>query len=348
MIVGADVSSLTQVRTAGAVFRDSVGVADALVLMQRAGLGMLRLRLWHTPDGPWCGLDSTIVAAKRARDAGLPWMLDLHYSDTWADPGKQTKPAAWRALHGPALQDSVYAYTRAVLRACVASGVTPRAVQLGNEIAPGMLWDDGRVGWPGSRWDTPEQWAMLTSLLRAAARAVADEVPGRERPEVILHVANGGDARTARWFFDSVIAAHVPFDAIGVSYYPWWHGSLEGLRTNLEALASRYGKRIWIVETSYPWTLEGGDAVGNFVTGADAQKLLPGYPATPEGQMAFLMAVRDVIQGLPNGLGAGVLVWEPAMVPVPGGPDNPSENLTLFDFAGRALPGLGFARARRP
>ncbi len=197
-VLGADVSSLAQVQAAGATFRDSAGtVGDPLVILERAGFSMVRLRLWHTPAEPWCGLDATIAAAQRARDAGLSWMLDLHYSDSWADPGKQTKPAAWRALHGQALQDSLYAYTRAVLRACVAAGVTPRAVQLGNEIAPGLLWDDGRVGWPGSVWDTPAQWATLTSLLRAGARAVADEIPGEARPEVIVHIAPGGDARTS-------------------------------------------------------------------------------------------------------------------------------------------------------
>ncbi len=134
--------------------------------------------------------------------------------------------------------------------------------------------------------------------------------------------------------------AHVPFDAIGVSYYPWWHGGLEGLRTNLDGLATRYHKRIWILETSYPWTLEGADAVPDFVTEATTPKLLPEYPATPAGQAAFMRRVEEVVRSIPQGRGAGVMVWEPAMVPVTGGPSSPVENLTLFDFQGRALPAL--------
>ncbi len=342
--VGADLSSLAEMRAAGGVFRDGGVAGDPLAIVHGAGFGMVRLRLWHTPATPWNGLDSTLAAAVRARDAGMTWMLDLHYSDTWADPGQQAKPAAWAALPFAALEDSVYAYTRAVLHACVARGVAPRAVQLGNEIQGGLLWDDGRVGWPGSAWDTPAQWAKCTALLDAASRAVHDELPAGQRPEILLHLATPGDATTSRWFLDHVAAAGVEFDAIGMSYYPWWHGGLPAVAQNLHDLATRYGKRVWIVETSYPWTLASADTVGNFVT--SESQALPGYPATPNGQSEFLRDLVALERSLPNDRGAGVLVWEPAMIPVAGGPPNPVENLALFDFAGESLPALRFAAPR--
>jgi arabinogalactan endo-1,4-beta-galactosidase len=343
-ILGADLSSLAQVRAAGAVFRDSGAVVEPLALLRSAGFGLVRLRLWHSPAEPWNGLDSTLAAAARARDAGLPWMLDLHYSDTWADPGKQFKPAAWAALPFPALVDSVHAYTRAVLRACAAAGVPPTAVQLGNEVDAGLLWDDGRVGWPGSAWDTPAQWSRCTALLAAAARAVREELPGRRRPAILLHLATGGDNAKSRWFLDHAIAAGVAFDDIALSYYPWWHGGLPALAANLRDLASRYRCRVWIAETSYPWTLAGADSVGNFVT--SASQLLPEYPASPEGQRAFLRELMAIERRLPAGRGAGVLWWEPALVPPPAGRASPCENLALFDFDGTAMPALRAALPR--
>ena len=343
-VVGADLSSLAQERAAGAVYRDSGAVVDPLRLALDAGWGMVRLRLWNAPAEPWNGLDSTLAAAHRVRAAGLAWMLDLHYSDTWADPGHQPMPAAWRSLAFPALRDSVYAFTRAVMHACVIEGVPPAAVQVGNEIEGGLLWDAGRVGWPGSAWDTSVQWSRLTALLAAASRGVHDAFPPGRAPEVLVHLSTSGNAAHTRWFLDHLSAARVPFDAVGFSYYPWWHGSLAGAEANLRDVASRYGKRVWIVETSYPWTLASADRVGNFVT-SEAQ-LLPGYPASPEGQLAFLEDVVALERRLPGGLGAGVLVWEPELLAVPGGPSDPSENLTLFDFSGRALPGLRFGAPR--
>jgi arabinogalactan endo-1,4-beta-galactosidase len=343
-VVGADLSSLAQVRAAGGVFRDGGAPQEPYELFRTAGCGMVRLRLWHSPATPWNGLDSTLAAAAHARDAGLPWMLDLHYSDTWADPGQQAKPAAWAALSASALQDSVYAYTRAVLHDCVAAGVTPAAVQLGNEINAGLFWDTGRVGWSGGAWDTPAQWSQCVALLSAASRAVSDEFPGAGRPEVLLHLATAGDSAGTRWFLDHVTAGGVPFDAVAFSYYPWWHGGLPAAAQNLHAVANRYGKRVWIVETSYPWTLAGADTTGNFVT--STSQLLAGYLATPSGQLQFLQDLVALERGLPGGLGAGVLVWGPEMLPVAGGPTDPCENLTLFDFAGNALPGLRFGAPR--
>ena len=205
-------------------------------------------------------------------------------------------------------------------------------VQVGNEITPGMLWDDGRVDGP---FDTPEQWAKLARLLEAGASAVRSEAPSAQ---VMLHIDRGGDNAGARRFFDQMARLGVDYDWIGLSYYPWWHGPLEALKENLDDLALRYGKPILLAETAYPWTLRSTDRVPNIV--GSPEQLHPGYPATVEGQGAFLREVTRIVRRTPGGLGRGVVYWEPVYVSTPKTDGSPWENLTLFDEEGRALPSL--------
>jgi arabinogalactan endo-1,4-beta-galactosidase len=338
--IGADLSFVPRLVASGAEYRVDGEPLQPLAIFRDHGFGLVRLRLWHTPDLHWHGLDSTITFAHDVHDAGMEFMLDPHYSDTWADPGTQTKPAAWADLDFPALVDSIYAYTNAVIRRFEEEGALPEYMQIGNEVSGGFLWDEGRVGWPGSPWDTPEQWSQFTDLLAAVVAGVRDSLPPELQPKIVLHIADGGDNAHSRWFYDNVLANGIDFDVIGLSFYPWWHGTLTELRTNLHDLAERYGKELMVVESAYPWTLEGYDTTGNFVSTQD--QLHPGYPATPEGQLDFLRDALATVEGVPGGLGTGFLYWEPAFVPVEGGPPNPCENLTLFDFDGDALPGLGF------
>ena len=330
LVIGADLSFLPQEEAHGAVFRDSAGVADAIQILERHGLDYARLRLWHSPSDGHSGLAEVLGMALRLRQRGLGLLLDLHYSDTWADPGKQSIPAAWAGLGPAALEDSVYRYTRDVVAALAAQGTPPDIVQLGNEITGGMLWDRGRVG--GS-FDTPEQWQQLGALLKAAARGARESAPG---VRVMLHVDCGGDAATSQWFFDHVVAEGVSFDVIGLSYYPWWHGTLESLAQNLAALANRYDRDLFVVETSYPWTLDDLDGEGNIV-GLPGQ-LLAGFAATPIGQAAFLRRLVETVSATPRGHGRGVFTWAPDWVSAPG-LGSAGENLALFDGSGRLLPG---------
>lgn len=339
-VVGADLSFVPQLESLGATYGRDGLPAPLLALVAEAGVGLVRLRLWHTPAEPWHGLDATVAFAHRLQEAGFELMLDLHYSDTWADPGHQTTPAVWQAAPAAALADSVAAYTTRVVGRFVDEGLTPRYVQLGNEIDAGLLWDTGRVGWPGSTWDTPAQWAALTALLQAASGAARAALPPGAPTELIVHLAPGGDNARCRWFLDQLTSAGLDYDVIGLSYYPWWHGTLWQLKANLRDLGPRYGKALMVVETAYPWTLAAADATGNFVTGEG--ELQGGYPATLSGQRDFLRDVRRVVE---TSGGRGVICWEPAFIPVEGGPGNPCENLTLFDFGGDALPGLEFGTA---
>lgn len=340
-LVGADLSFLPQMEQLGVEYRIDGQPTDPLTIFWNENYRLVRLRLWHSPTEPWHGTDSTLAFARRVVAAGYDLMLDFHCSDTWADPGQQTKPAAWEGLAFAALVDSVYAYTHEVISRFRAADVLPRYVQVGNEIGGGFLWDEGRVGWPGSPWDTVPQWSRFMQLLAAGINGVRDASPVGQEPEIVLHVANGGDNVTSRWFFDNVLAAAVAFDVIGVSFYPWWHGWLTDLTANLHDLAARYGKAVQVVEASYPWTLDGHDDVGNFVT--TEEQLHPGYAASPGWQLHYLRDLLAIVRSANGGLGGALLYWEPAFLSVDGGPGNPHENLTLFDFDGDALPGLGFA-----
>lgn len=325
---GADVSSLPQVEAGGGSFAGG----DALAMLKAAGFDAVRLRVWHSPPDGACGPAATLAMARRARALGLRVLLDLHYSDTWADPAHQSPPAAWRGLAAPVLADSVRAWTRDLLAACTAAGAAPEWVQLGNEIDAGLLWDAGRL-----RGDDAARDA-LAALLRAAALGAREGAPGVKR---IVHFSRGGDPAACRAFFGALVSRKVPFEVAGLSYYPWWHGSPERLRDALDATAARTGREVMLVETAYPWTLRWFDATPNIV-GEPSQA--SAGPATPAGQAAFARAVRAAVRGVPNGRGTGVWWWEPAWIAAPRA-GSPWENCALFDSAGAPLPALrAFAR----
>jgi arabinogalactan endo-1,4-beta-galactosidase len=334
--VGADLSWLPMDEDAGAVYRLSGEPRDAVDLMVENGLTVVRLRLWHSPAEPWNGLASTLEFAERAASGGCEIMLDLHYSDTWADPAHQSKPGAWESVSFEALVDSVYAYTNAVVRRFRDSGVPLAYVQIGNEISNGLLWDDGRVG---GDWDTPEQWAHLCGLLGAGAAAARDSLPEDARPQIVIHVDNGADNGLCRWFYDNLAATGLDYDVIGLSFYPWWHGTMGELSANMTDISSRYGKPVMVVEAAYPWTLGWCDDTHNPV--GMPEHLHDGYPATPEGQAAYLVDLLSLVESVPGG--AGLIYWEPAHICIEGGPGSSWENLALFDFNGEALPSLAFA-----
>ena len=330
-IRGVDVSGLPAREAAGAVYRDGDRVGDALTLLRGHGADAVRLRLWHTPAGTTGSLQATLALARRAAALGMTILLDLHYSDTWADPGHQRPPAAWSGLDLPALCDSVASWTGGVLDALSAQGTPPAVVQIGNEIDAGLLWDTGRVG---GEFDTPRQWDALARLLATAAAAVRGRPPRGDRPAVMLHLAGSGDADWCARFLDRLAARGVSWDLVGLSYYPWWHGGLDDLARTLRLLARR-GQPVVVVETAYPWTLAWYDDRHNVVGRAD--QLLPGFPASPRGQRDYLARLWRLVRSLPGGLGRGVVWWSPEAVSLPGCPSS-WENLTLFDHAGHLLP----------
>jgi arabinogalactan endo-1,4-beta-galactosidase len=333
-IRGVDISSAPQIENLGGKYKVNGVGKDVLDIFKDNGVNYIRLRLWHTPVGGYCGLDSTLKFAKRIKEKGFKLLLDFHYSDWWADPGKQNKPAVWQNLPFESLKDSVYSYSRNVITTLKNQNSLPDMVQIGNEITGGMLWPDGKLyGVP----DQAAQWVKFTELIKEGINGVKDAA-APELIKIMIHIDRGGDNNGAVYFYDHLIAQNVEFDILGLSYYPWWHGTLSQLTYNLNDLAQRYKKEIIIAETAYPWTLQyQNDGVGNIV--GSNTTLLQGYPASVKGQKDYLFYLYKLLRDTQGGKGIGFFYWEPAYISVP--PiGSPWENVATFNFDGEALESL--------
>jgi beta-galactosidase len=245
LMLGADISFLPQLEARGIRFSDKGVQKDAIQILKDHGFNYIRLRIFndpardsgYSPGKGFCDLEHTKQMAKRIKAAGMKFLLDFHYSDTWADPGKQHKPAAWRDKDFSGLRQAVYEYTRSVIEALQAQGTEPDMVQVGNEINHGMIWPDGNIRHPDS----------LAQLVYEGIRAVKEVAPSLP---VMLHIALGGQNDESHFFLDNMLARGVTFDVIGLSYYPKWHGTLADLKYNVNDLAVQYKKDIIIVEYS--------------------------------------------------------------------------------------------------
>ena len=338
-IRGADISTLKKVEDNGGSFYDKGKRKDPLVILRRHGVNYVRLKIWKDPvnvDG-YNDLSQTVEMAKRAKKKGLKLLLDFHYSNFWADPGRQDKPTAWVGLSPAALEQAVYDHTAETMQALKKAHALPEMVQIGNELNSGMLWPDGKTWGEGSGG-----FDRLAPLLRAGINGVRD-VAG-PKVKIMLHLADGGDNGLYRWWFGEITKRGVTdFDVIGLSFYPYWHGTLEQLAANMADISEHYDKDVVVVETAYAFTLEDGDGYPN-IFGAE-QQAAGGYPATVAGQADFLRDLREVVQNVPGGRGLGVFYWEPTWIPAAGagwrsGEGNAWDNQALFDFDGNALPSL--------
>jgi arabinogalactan endo-1,4-beta-galactosidase len=336
-IKGVDISSLSKVEDHGGKFYDQGIEKDLIDILTSYGSNYARLKIWEDPidaDG-YNDLDDTIRKAKRINDAGMKLLLNFHYSNFWADPGKQGKPRAWEDLSFEELVDAVYNHTQTTISALQAAGITPAMIQIGNEIRPGMLFPDGKI--------ENDDFSNLAVLLNAGIQAVRD-AEGGEDIEIMLHLDEGGDNNAYQWWFDGITEEGVTdYQVIGASYYPYWHGTLEDLQYNLNDISERYDKDVVVVETSYGFTLDDTDGHGNTFT--EYEEGIAGYPATIEGQAKFLYDLVEVIKNVPNERGLGFFYWEPAWLGVEGagwraGEGNAWENQAMFDFDGNALESL--------
>ncbi|MFB9662415.1 arabinogalactan endo-beta-1,4-galactanase [Glycomyces mayteni] len=367
-IRGADVSMTAEIEGLGAVFRADGVRRDLFDLLADSGVDWIRLRLWVDPydesGEPYMGgtndLETTIALARRAEAAGQRLLLDLHYSDFWTDPKKQSAPKAWRGLKGPDLEARVHDWTAEVLASMADGGVVPDMMQVGNEITNGMLWPEGRTptfDWSSRQWadgDAAEDAAAydrLAGLLRAGTSAVREA----GNAEVCVHLDFGGANTLYRRWFDELTARGLDFDVIGLSYYPYWHSTMKDLGENLNDIAVRYGRDVLVVETAYAWTGDHPEGHDQVFSSELAEGC--GYEVSPEGQSAFLRDLYATVDAVPEGRGRGIVYWEPAWLPVAGtawasragmeyGDDvvdeagNSWANQALFDFDGNALPSL--------
>ncbi len=333
---GADTSLLQTIEDCGGVYKEDGQAKDPLLIFKDNGCNAMRIRLFHTPTGipPRVNsLDYTKKLGRRIKDAGLKLMLDIHYSDTWADPGKQHKPAAWENLSFEELVEAVRVYTEEVIVEMCEAGAAPDWVQVGNEIAPGMLWPDGRIG-------TPDGWEKLATLLRAGIAGVHSG-RGDRSMKTIIHLHCGGSLQQTARYFDYMKEHNVNYDVIGLSYYPWWHSrglGFEPLQENLKASIERFGKDIMVVETAYPWYPNCDDPT-KLLHRKERRPLVPGLPASKEGQMAFLEQIIQVAREAPEGRCIGLFYWAPEYIPTPR--LRPGRgHLSLFDQEGNVLPGM--------
>ena len=244
---------------------------------------------------------------------GYKFLLDIHYSDTWADPAKQFTPKAWVGKTHQELIKAVLDYTTYVIKSFKEADVFPDMVQIGNEVINGMLWPDGKL---------PENWNNFADLIIAGINgiyAAYDPIDMQKAPKIMIHIDQGGNMARTKSFFDKLLTYGIKFDYIGQSYYPWWHGSLLDLRDNLYFMAKTYKKPIIVVESAY-------------CSSPTEYKTRPApFTESPEGQREFLDEVNKIVMSTPDNLGAGIFWWEPA-------PYGGYSTRDFFDEKGNALP----------
>lgn len=282
---GADISWLPQMEATGYKFYNDNGQEeDCFKILKDHGINSIRLRTFVNPSDDkasgHCSKDETVVMAVRARAFGMKVMIDFHYSDTWADPGKQAKPKAWEGHDFPTLLNDLYNYTFDVMTALKTAGISPEWVQVGNEIPGGMVYPEG----------SSTNWPQLVQLINKGYDAIKAVSP---QSKVILHVDQGNNNERFRWWFDNAKANGAKYDIIGLSYYPYWLTgnpdytfSINDLGKNLNDMVSRYGKEVMVVEV-------GGEDI----------KVQNTYD--------MLIAVQKKVMEVPYSKGLGVFYWEP-------------------------------------
>lgn len=317
-IKGADMSYLPEIRESGLTFFNEKDKPEEMLLtLKRTGVNVIRLRLWHNPSTPNSSFNSVKTLAEEIRSMGFKLLLCVHYSDTWADPGHQTKPARWNNLSFAQLKDSVYQYTQKIVEQ-----IQPEYIQIGNEINGGFLWPEGRIA----------NLTQFRQLLQSGIQAVRDH---GMQTKIMIHYAG---FQQADWFYSQL--TDLDYDIIGLSYYPLWHGKdLAALQNALIQLPVKYGKKIMIAETSYPWTLSWNDATTNII--GSAEQILDAYPASFQGQRNYLQNLSDMLNANPNAV--GFCYWGSEWVSYKGkDATNGSsyENQAFWDFTNSSLPVL--------
>ncbi len=310
MIKGMDVSMIKELEGHGASYYLNGKKEDLFALLNKCGTNMIRLRLWQDPfdekgntyGGGMNDIQTVLELAQRVVDNGMSYLLDFHYSDFWADPAKQIKPKAWEKLEGKSLEIAVYLHTVETLKTLKNHKLEPAMVQVGNEITNGLLWPDGHI-------DNVE---TMVALLKAGIKGVREECPGAK---IVLHLDFGTNNEVYRDWFDKVTPYDLDFDVIGMSYYPHWNGSLKLLLDNMNDVSEKYDKEVLIAETSIGYTTDSLGCKG--IVFSEYEEKATDYPATQEGQEAFLKDLFATVRNVKNQKGIGVFYWEPAWLAIP-------------------------------
>ena len=377
-VKGMDLSTLLELEKCGAKYYDGGQEMDILDIMKKYDVDTIRIRLWNDPwseSGESYGagendLKTSLEIAKRVTAAGFGVLLNFHYSDFWADPGKQFKPKAWASYGVEELEQAVYDFTLETMETFLGQGVNITMVQVGNELSNGLLWPEGKV----PNYDNIARF--VNAGIRAVRKADADYQKRVQEKEakalgvrgqkldkipVMIHLDNGGKNELYREWFDNFTRRGEDFEIIGLSYYPFWHGTLQMLEDNMNDIAERYGKDLIVAEVSMGYTMEDykdyeklsdEERKGYATRPALVEKIE--YPMTVQGQYDFMEDFLQRISHIYGNQGRGYFYWEPAWIPVPGsgwatpaslkyiedpGPcGNEWANQALFDYKGNALP----------
>ena len=361
-IKGMDLSTLLEMERCGAKYYDHGQEMDILDIMKKYDVDTIRLRLWNDPKSesgePYGAgnndLAETIAIGIRVTDAGLGVLLNFHYSDFWADPGKQIKPKAWASYGVEELEKAVYDFTKDSLQKVLDAGVNVTMIQVGNELSNGLLWPEGQL-------PNYDNVAKFVSAGIRACREVKAEIP------LMIHLDNGGNNALYRDWFDHYMERGEDFDYIGLSYYPFWHGTLQMLEDNMNDIAVRYGKELIVAEVSMGHTMED---YKNYEKLTDSERkgyatkpelaAKVEYPMTVQGQVDFTKDFLNRVANVADNKGAGFFWWEPASIQktgsgwatpasiqymnAPGPSGDERANQALFDYEGNALPTLEVIR----
>ena len=336
--LGADLSYINEIESCGGIYRSNGELVDPFQLFAEKGTNLVRVRLWHNPEiNRFSGFEDVKKTIRRAKESKMEVLLDFHYSDIWADPHNQIIPRAWKEIHDlPVLGDSIFQYTLKTLLALNKDGLLPEFVQVGNETNIEILQPADSMVVDSINW--PRNIFLLNKGIDAVKEA--SKVTGKNI-NIMIHIAQPENAFW--WFRKAIDNGLAGFEWIGLSYYPKWSVyPFQQIPVAIDSLRKTFNKRVMIVETAYPFTLENADPAGN-ILGEDA--LIPAYPATPQGQLNYL---TDLTKSVIAGGGEGVIYWEPAWISsdcrTPWGHGSHWDNATFFDPKNKneALPAFGF------
>lgn len=363
METGVDISTLEETERLGGKFYENGKETALFDILKKHGVTSVRLRLWNNPfdneggnyGAGCCDIETVLRTARRAVHNGMNWMLNFHYSDFWADPARQLIPKAWQGYTLEQLEKAVYDYTKAILGRCKNEGLYPAYVQIGNEITNGLLWPAGKVIYDDLT-GAPVSHDNMLRLLKAGVAAARES----GNVKIIFHLEKTCDNERYRQWFDAVTAAAIDYDIIGVSYYPYWHGTMQEIKYNLEDISRRYRKDVMVVETSYPFTDKHYTEQPGISLVINGEMALRGgspvpYPFSAEGQRGFLRDLVKMVRSINRC--AGLYYWEPAWLAVSGSTwstesarryaneehkasGNEWANQCLFDYQGNILPAI--------
>ncbi|KAK7694150.1 hypothetical protein QCA50_001330 [Cerrena zonata] len=289
---GSDLSSIAVVEKNGITYTDNGQKLPFETILKNHGSNAARIRIWTAGD---YNLNYALALGKRVKAAGMTLIIDLHFSDTWADPGKQAIPSSWpKDLNG--LNTQIYTYTQSVVKAFANQGTPIDILQVGNEINNGLLWPVGQIAQNG--------FSPVSQLLHSAINGAKSA----GSPKILLHLANGWNWSGLNSWFSGVFIpgalAASEVDIIGVSFYPFYDSgaTLSALKSSLTNLANKMGKPIVVAETDWPVTCSGVSLTE------------PSIPVSASGQETWIKDIKNVLTALPNGLGQGIFYWEPGWI----------------------------------